>query len=647
MPSATNTAAKLATSLLLTLPLIAGPAHSTVSLHSSRNPSTFGHTVTLTAAVRPIAASGTVTFYDGTTVLETEPLVNGEAQFTTTLLPADGNALKAYYSGDGTYAPSTSAVLMQTVNAIPGGALQPALANPAAEGYGVAPAVGDFNGDGKADVALLYSNSLVVLLGNGDGTFQPAVNYPVPVPSDSSPASITIGDFNGDGRTDLVVGTDGNDDVNLFLGNGDGTFQAPYIYPAWAFPTYMVVADFNGDGKADLGVINGEGGGVAVLLGNGNGSFQTPLPTDTSLYSASAAVGDFNGDGKPDLAITSSAPCCLPGPFLSVLLGNGDGTFQPPQTYSGFYVASSIVTADFNGDRRADLAVISGSNNLILLGNGDGTFQTPLSFPGADYGLAVADFNGDGKPDLVELDGNGYVSVMLGNGDGTFQTPATYYPSPFPSYSVAAADFNGDGRVDVAVTGYEVGISLATPAGETATGLTSNQNPSSYGQPVTLTATVSPLQATGTISFYSGFAGLGKIGLTNGQATITISTLNGGSDSLTAEYSGDATHPKSESAALIQTVNRASTFVGLTSAPDPSTVGQTVIFKATVSSTTATGTVTFYDGSTNLGGGTVANGVATLQVFTLSAGNHTITAVYMGDSNYEPSTSPNRIQKVN
>jgi len=171
-------------------------------------------------------------------------------------------------------------------------------------------------------------------------------------------------------------------------------------------------------------------------------------------------------------------------------------------------------------------------------------------------------------------------------------------------------------------------------------------NPSTYGQSVTLTGTVYPPKATGMVSFYSNFAGLGKVEMKGGRATITLSTLPGGTESLTAIYDGDANDAPSTSPPLTQTVARASTFTGLTSSPDPSNIGQSVTFTASVSSTTATGTVTFYHGSTALGAGTVSDGIATLTVSNLSVGMHSITATYSGDGNYEGSTSPVRVQTV-
>ena len=281
--------------------------------------------------------------------------------------------------------------------------------------------VGDFNGDGAADlaVATINSNHVSVLLGNGDGSFQAQVNY---VTGDG-PNVVTVGDLNGDGKTDLVVGNSYND-ISVLLGNGDGTFQPQTTYGAGRNPWSISVADVNGDGAVDLVVANTLDNSVSILRGNGDGSFRVQVTyaagsKGTSEWAESVAIGDFNGDGKLDLVVANSW-----SNHISVLLGNGDGSYRPKVTYpSGtapWSVSSpaSVSVADFNGDGIADLAVANqfSYNVSVLLGNGDGTFQTQTTYEvgnGPRY-LAVADFNGDGKVDLVVgNESGGKVSVLL------------------------------------------------------------------------------------------------------------------------------------------------------------------------------------------------------------------------------------------
>jgi hypothetical protein len=315
-------------------------------------------------------------------------------------------------------------------------------------------AVGDFNGDGTPDLVVANSSSdtVSVLLGNGDGSFRAAQDYR----AGPTPFAVAVGDFNGDGVPDLAVAnnvTQGT--VSILLGNGDGSFQAPVSYRVGTWPTSVAVADFNGDGIPDLAVANELAYGVTVLLGNGDGSFRPAVSSGAGLDPYAVAVGDFNGDGIPDLAVTNYY--YLQG--VSILLGNGDGTFVHASSINdaadGWH--NAVAVGDFNGDGIPDLAVTSiGSESVsVFLGNGDGTFQHAVSYGVDSYGrsVAVADFNGDGLPDLAVANSADAVSVLLGNGDGTFQ-PAVNYAVGTNPMSVAVEDFNGDGFPDLAVANY-------------------------------------------------------------------------------------------------------------------------------------------------------------------------------------------------
>ncbi len=335
---------------------------------------------------------------------------------------------------------------------------------PSALATGVNPlsvATADFNGDGKLDMVVTNdgSNNVSVLMGKGDGTFQAAVNYP----AGTNPTSLTVGDFNGDGKLDLAVANNGTNTVSIFLGKGDGTFQAAVNYPAGTNPTSVAVGDFNGDGKLDLAVANS--GNVSILLGNGDGTFQTAVDYGVGSNPSSVAVGDFNGDGKLDLAVANADNIAIGN--VSILLGNGDGTFQTAVNYPTEANSASVAVGDFNGDGKLDLAVASGGTGnfsigtvSILLGNGDGTFQAAVNYPTKwkSSFVALGDFNGDGKLDLavssISSDisiSPSTVSVLIGNGNGTFQTATDHAAGISPS-SIAVGDFNNDGRLDLAVT---------------------------------------------------------------------------------------------------------------------------------------------------------------------------------------------------
>lgn len=323
---------------------------------------------------------------------------------------------------------------------------------------------GDLNRDGKPDLVIVSNegtgipSNAYVLLGNGDGSFGPASSYPIGTAGNSLPGRPTLADLRGNGQLDLIAPSVGGF-VNVLLGNGDGTFQPSVSYPTNnESATGVTVGDFNGDKKIDLGVAayvtvhNGFTANVDVLLGNGDGTFGMPISTPLSQggITTSIASGDFNRDGVLDVA----------GAYgLQVLLGNGNGTFQSDGTYILGATAQDIVAADFNGDGILDLAVIQSDGQLgqvsVFLGRGDGTFQTPTNVATGlgSWGMAIADVNSDGRLDLVVGTSKGF-SVWLGNGDGTFSLGATVPvmgASGFTSY-VAAADFNNSSHPGVAVT---------------------------------------------------------------------------------------------------------------------------------------------------------------------------------------------------
>ena len=331
-----------------------------------------------------------------------------------------------------------------------------------------------------------------VLLGNGDGTFQTVVTYGS---GGAGAYAVAVADVNGDGKPDLMVanncasasncGSYGPGSVGVLLGNGDGTFQPAVAYGSGGLDAVSVaVAEVNGDGKPDLLVANfcsncqNYGyGSVGVLLGNGDGTFQTAVTYDSGGWATnSITVADLKGDGKLDVIVAQcSGPTegCIPGE-VGVLLGNGDGTFQTTVNYSsGANYPDAAVVADVNGDGKLDVLVTNSStydheegNGAVgvLLGNGDGTFQTVVTYDaGGTFtgSLALADVNGDGKPDLVVTDAEDIggqcsnpgsaVAVLLGNGDGTFQTAVLYCSGGSSADAVAVADVNGDGEPDLVV----------------------------------------------------------------------------------------------------------------------------------------------------------------------------------------------------
>ena len=329
----------------------------------------------------------------------------------------------------------------------------------------------DVNGDGRLDLVGSGANSADVMLNNGNGTFRPKVQYPVGGQSQD----VTAGDFNGDGKID-VVSTINTPQISLslLLGNGDGTFNAPINFPNTSgFDSPDVVAtDLNNDGKLDVVILHMiacftapcvAAEVITVMLGNGDGTFQSrELAAPQHMHAMEA--GDFNRDGIQDLAIGSE------NTKLHILLGLGDGTFarQPEMTLIPggdlFSACNDVDVADFNRDTIQDLVVPlgNGNGNVVLLGNGDGTFRQSFRITenavSSPLNLAVADFNLDGFQDIARAMGDGTFGLMeiaRGNGDGTFQAPVRYLAPPSQSslggIFITASDFNGDSKPDVAL----------------------------------------------------------------------------------------------------------------------------------------------------------------------------------------------------
>jgi hypothetical protein len=449
-------------------------------------------------------------------------------------------------------------------------------------------AVADLNGDGKLDVVVgntVEAGGVGVLLGNGDGTFQPVVLY-----NDGkyfTAVSIAIADVNGDGKPDIVVAND-ESEIVIFLGNGDGTFQDPLNFPSGGLSTAIAVADVNGDGVPDLIVANecasstcldfGEDPSkISVLLGNGSGTFSPPLTFPTGGYGAdSIAVADLNGDGKPDIVVANycavASAGCLGTPdegSVSVLLGNGDGTFQSAVLYdSGGAGSGSVVVGDMNGDGAPDLIVancastggVCRRNNGsigILLGNGDGTFQavrTHTSEATWTVSASVADVNGDGNLDVISAN---YccskVVLLLGRGNGTLHNnpdPKLLNSGGLGASSAVAADMNNDGRLDLLVTNGHttsqnpdgaVGVLLNTTEYSTTTTVSTSTNPSHVNAAVTFSAKVSSsvsIPDGSTVAFYKGSSKLGVGKTTGGVATLTTSFSNAGDYTVKAMFSG-------------------------------------------------------------------------------------------------------------
>jgi hypothetical protein len=537
-------------------------------------------------------------------------------------------------------------------------------------------AIADVNGDGKPD--LLVGNigtvnslgSVGVLLGNGDGTFQPVKTYPV---DGYNVLSLAVVDINKDGHPDVLVAQQAG--VSILLGNGDGTFRVPTILPVPNLWT-LAVADVNGDGNPDLVLAIGCGypcvsPGTGVLLGKGDGTFGTLQRFSSYLVPFYVTAADVNHDGKLDLliygvALSSGDVKDRVGAFL----GDGTGSFVWVNGFEGDGFGETalvpMAVADVNLDGNVDVITANDCVNNqcvqgdlgIFLGRGDGTLAPVIRI--ANTGgwrggaVAVADINRDGVPDLLVSNMcNNFsecdyptLGLLLGKGDGTF-LPATGYNTGGVAGTygqIAVADVNGDGTSDVFVTG---GSGVTTGGGtvsvflslfDTTTSLTTSQNHTIYGQSVTLTATLAtngPAPPTGSVTFLAGKTQVGAAVLVGNTAILQDKVLPAGNLTITATYRGDTLSARSTSTALSQAVDKATTATTIESSLNPSTHGQTVKFTAAVTSPTVkvTGTVTFTAGSTTLGTVTLAGGKATISTTTLPVGSTKITAAYNGTTN--------------
>jgi hypothetical protein len=407
----------------------------------------------------------------------------------------------------------------------------------------VAVTVADVNGDGNRDLIVanqcsgsdfcVGSGSVSVLLGDANGSFQAPLSF---ASGGSFLYSVAVADVNADGKPDLVLANgcanigggscSAEGAVGVLLGNGDGTFQAAVTYPSGGFAffsSHVEIADVNSDGKPDLVVLNGcssvcdniapPEASVAILTGNGDGTFNSPVSYLSGGYFAfSLTIADLNGDGNPDVVVanwcsdnTFIGSCFTQAP-IGVLIGNGDGSFQPAVAYgSGGEGGRSVAVADVNADGKPDLLTgncgtggCSSSfppNGVIgvLLGNGDGTFQPAAAYGSGSYmSLTVADVDGDNKPDVLAASlscaiTGGCAQVLFGNGSGSFQTAASYDLGIFP-FSIATADLNRDGALDVVLT-HEFGNGLGIPPGEVDVLLNNSQSLDRIPPVITLSVT--------------------------------------------------------------------------------------------------------------------------------------------------------------
>jgi hypothetical protein len=432
-------------------------------------------------------------------------------------------------------------------------------------------AVADFNKDGKLDIAATdtVNGGIQIFTGNGDGTFTVGPTYATDTGTYGS-YGIATADFNGDGCPDLAVVNNTNSnasaDVGVLLSKCDGTgaFESPANYKLSAAPAYQITAGILVNGQIDLVVPLASSSAIATFLGNGKGAFSSEqaisLANTTFRNPYAAAIGDLNGDGIPDLAITVDAP----KPGILLFLGEANGSFKTP---------TELHTT------QEDLSV----------GN---------PYPQC---LQIADINGDGIPDLVYTNSNfATVGILYGQGGGAFYSPVEY-PAGGSAFGVAVASLTNNGVEDVVVSGNSRDFSgitvLLNTGAPTSTTVSSNHNPAPTGTAVTFTAKVTAKGGPPngeTVTFKDGTATLGTGTLTSGTATFQTSKLVSGSHKITATYPGDANYVGSTSAILTQVVAVPSYTLSSNPTTQTVTAGSPAAYTITLTpSTDYDGAVTF------------------------------------------------------
>ena len=575
---------------------VVNPATTTTSIASSANPATAGQVVTFTVSVQPAfggTASGSVSFYDGTTLLGTVSLTNNSGQLSVSTLGAGSHSITAAYNGDASTTASTSSVLSQTINQAATTTAVTASPNPSV-----------FN----------QSVSFVITVSGAAGG------------APTGTVSLM------DGSTTLTTATLSGGTGRIFYG---GLSPATHSITA----VYSGDSNFTGSASAALNVVVNPASSTTTLSSSLNPSTYGQAITLTASVQAPQGINPFG-------TVTFMGGSATLG---SSSLSNGSAQF----TLSGLAAGSHTITAVYAGE-----TYLTGSTSAALTQTVSQAGTTTTVTSGANpagFGQSVTfsvriQSSSSGTPTgtVTLLDGSSSLGSTALPANGVTQFAITSLASGAHAISASySGDTNSGGSTSSVLT------ETVNPASSTVS-IAASPNPAAFGQAVVLTAAVTPSvsgdQASGAVTFFDGAASLGTANLSNNSAQLSVSNLAVGSHSITAQYAGDANFNGSTAAALTETVNQANTTTTLVSNLNPAAFGQSVTLTATVQAgagISIAGTVTFLDGSVGLGTVTLANNSAQLTTSTLAPGAHTLTAVYNSNGNFATSTSSALTETVN
>jgi len=630
-------------------------APSSVTVVSSFNPSTAGQLIGISAAILPASATGSVQFFDGTTSLGTATIANGSAYVMTSSLAAGSHSITAVYSGDASYAGSTSGALTQTVKT-PSSTTFGLNVSPVVYGQTVTLMSWVTPTAATGTVQFLDGTTVLATVTVSGGT----ANFPISTLSTGT--HVIYAQYSGDAN----YGNSGSAPLTFSVGKASATLAAtsssnPSV--SGQAVTFTATLSPNGatgtvqflDGATALGTVT-INAGVAALststLAAGSHNITASYSGDGNYNSASSALTQTVKATTSTTLSTNSTSIVLGQTVqltASVVPATATGTVQfldgasalgtvalsggaAALTVSNLAVGSHSLTAVYSGDGND---VGSTSAGVVVTVGKASSSVTVISSLNPSVAGQVVTFTASVTPSTATgtvqfKDGATILGTVTVSGGGAALATSALAAG---SHSITAV-YSGDGNYNGASGGL-----TQTVKATTSTTLSANSTSIVLGQTVQLTAAVVPGTATGTVQFLDGASTLGTVTLSGGAAALAVSNLAVGSHNLTAVYSGDSNDVASSSSAVVVTVSKASSATTVTSSLNPAVAGQTVTFTATVAPSAATGTVQFKDGATVIGTATVSGGAAALATSTLAAGGHSITAVYSGDGNYNGSTS--------